>query len=355
VISLVLYFVVSVVAAALLTERVRAAALRRNLLDVPNERSSHRTPTPRGGGIAIVSVVVVALVLLALADPAWRGAGWLVAVAAVAVAAVGFIDDRRGVPASRRFAVHAAAVATMLVATRGFGGLDLPGLPDAPWLQFVAALVALVWLLNLFNFMDGIDGLAGMEAAFVSLGLAACVVLKDGTASHLVTLGLVCAGASIGFLVHNWPPARIFMGDVGSGFLGFMLGTLAVLAHREAQLSVWVPAILLATFVADATVTLLRRMARRERWYAAHRSHAYQWLSRRLGGHRPVTVGTLGVNLAWLLPLALLATRRPDLAGVAAALAYLPLLILVVLAGAGRPETPPGHAGQTTDAKSGEH
>lgn len=336
--TLTLVIVIAGVLAGLLTRQVLGYASRRALLDVPNERSSHSVPKPRGGGLAIATVFVGgALLLAALGRLDGIAAAALVAGGAL-VAAVGWIDDRRGVPARVRFAVHVTAVAFAIAGTAGLGTLRMPGFPEWPWVQFIAAAFALVWLINLFNFMDGIDGLAGAEAVFVASGLVACLVLDgQGGAGGAVCAALL-AGASFGFLAWNWPPARIFMGDVGSGFLGFALGGVALLAHRETGLNLWVPTILLAVFVTDATLTLVRRIARGERWYAAHRSHAYQWLSRKHGAHRPVTIGVVAVNLGWLLPLAILATRFPAHAGQLAALAYLPLLPLALWSGSGRPE-----------------
>jgi len=142
----------------------------------------------------------------------------------------------------------------------------------------------------------------------------------------------------LGFLVWNWPPARIFMGDVGSGFLGFLLGALVLVAHRDAGLNLWVPLILLAVFVTDSTVTLLRRLIRRERWYEPHRIHAYQWLSRRFGSHRPVTLIAIAVNVFWLMPIAFAAATHPERAGWLAAVAYAPVVAGALLAGSGRSE-----------------
>ena len=336
---LALTFLGALLLAALLTAGVRALALKHQLLDVPNPRSSHAAPTPLGGGLAIVLVVCASLVFLPLDGGVGFGPGLVVALAGLAVAIIGFVDDRHGVPKWTRLVVHAVTIAVLIETTREIGSLQVPGLPATQWLNEVVALVALMWLVNLFNFMDGIDGIAAVEAASVSLGLAACVGSGSGAAAGLQLLCLATAGASLGFLIWNWPPARIFMGDVGSGFLGFLLGALALVAHRETGLSLWAPAILLAVFVTDATVTLVRRMVRRERWYESHRTHAYQWLSRRFGSHRTVTLGVLALNVIWLLPLAVAAARRPEIAGILAAVAYVPLIVAALLAGAGRPET----------------
>ena len=328
-------FLISALGASALTGVIRWLAPRYSLLDYPNPRSAHAAPLPVGGGLAIV---LVACTWLAFA-PFGRGLVLLLASSGAAVAIIGFIDDRHTVSKWARLLVHGAAIVVLLWATRDLGPLQVPGLPENGLLTEVVVLIALMWLVNLYNFMDGIDGLAAAEAVIVSLGLAACIHLGGYAAPGVLTGCLVTAGASLGFLAWNWPPARIFMGDVGSGFLGFLLGAFALVAHREAGLSLWVPAILLAAFVTDATVTLLRRMIRRERWYEPHRLHAYQWLSRRFGSHRPVTLIALVVNLLWLLPLAIVAARRPEIAGLIAFVAYAPVAAGALLAGSGRPET----------------
>jgi len=335
-IIVVLWVLIPFLMCVALTAAVRSWAVRNRLLDIPNARSSHLMPTPRGGGVAIVAVVTLASVALATQGDAT--ALLSITVAGLAVAGVGLLDDRRGLSARFRFSAHALAAGVLLAGTASLGPLNVPGLGNWPVAQWAFAWLAIVWLVNLFNFMDGIDGIAGMEGAFASAGLAACLLIRPGDTDRSTLACLAMAGACLGFLKWNWPPARIFMGDAGSGYLGFMLGALAVWCHRESGISLWVPTILLATFVCDATVTLVRRVACGQRWYEAHRSHAYQWLSRRFGRHLPVTLGVLIVNMVWLLPLALAAASRPASGGALAAIAYAPLTALAVWAGAGKAE-----------------
>jgi Fuc2NAc and GlcNAc transferase len=257
---------------------------------------------------------------------------------ALCVGVVGFLDDRRGVSVVVRLAVHLGAVLLFLAISGGsvtkFGLGWLDGLPI---LVFVLEVLALTWLLNLFNFMDGIDGIAGVEGLCVASGflLVACLT-NDGRESML--LASLLAAASVGFLVWNWPPAKVFMGDVGSGFMGLTLGMLSMHAMRELQISVWVPLIFLGVFVTDATFTLIRRVLRGEAPYSAHRTHAYQWLCRRWRSHLTVTLAVLAINIGWLLPLGVAAAFRPQFAAALAAVAYAPLLAAVVWAGGGRPE-----------------
>lgn len=336
--SLLLLAVAAALVAGYLTHLVLQYARRRALFDVPNVRSSHNVPTPRGGGLASAAVIIGGILLL----PVFAQIGWVEAVALATsgamVAVIGWIDDHSSISARSRFLVHVIAVTVVLIGTADLGPLRMPGVPELPLVQLLAAGFALVWLINLFNFMDGIDGLAGAEAVFVAAALACCLALLGAGSGAGAAFAALIGGAATGFLVWNWPPARIFMGDVGSGFLGLALGSAALVAHRESGLSLWVPTILLAVFVTDATLTLLRRMARGERWYAAHRSHGYQSLARKHGSHRPVTIGVVMLNLVWLMPLALLATRYPAYAGHLAALAYLPLVPLAIWVGSGKSE-----------------
>ena len=335
---LLVIFTSAALLALLMTRRFRELALSHEIMDVPNERSSHVVATPRGGGVAIAAVVTLGSVILVLSNRVEPVPYGLMVAAGLAVAGIGFLDDSRGLSRWPRIAVQACAAAAMLAGVATAGTLTVPVFGDGRLLAWPVALLALLWLVNLFNFMDGIDGLAGTEAVFVSLGMVTCLQVVGPGPSGASLLGALVAGATSGFLVLNWPPARIFMGDAGSAFLGLVLGALSIIAHFETGISLWVPTILLGAFVTDATVTLLRRMILGERWYEPHRTHAYQRLSRRVGAHLPVTMGFLLANVIWLLPLAIVAACQPDMAWVCATVAYAPLILVALWAGAGRPE-----------------
>jgi len=326
------------VLAALLTGFLRRYALRAGLIDRPNARSSHSTPTPRGGGLAIVVTSLAGLTLLCLMHVLSLRVFAAVAGGGIAVATIGFIDDRYTLPARERLTVHLCAAAWCLA---WMGGLPpmLIGerVIDLGWPGYVLGTLGIVWVLNLFNFMDGIDGIAASEAIFITCGAVVLGAVSEGTAaSAAMIVGAACAG----FLLWNWPPAKIFMGDVGSGYLGFVIGALAVAAARSSPLFMWIWLILGGTFFVDATVTLIVRSLRGERIHEAHRSHAYQWLARRRGSHLFVTASMLAINVFWLLPAAYLASRFAGFALWILLGAYLPLVILVVAAGAGRREEP---------------
>jgi Fuc2NAc and GlcNAc transferase len=205
----------------------------------------------------------------------------------------------------------------------------------------VLGVLAIGWTLNLFNFMDGIDGIAGSEAVFIAWAGSALTIWM-GLGSHGAAAALVFGAACAGFLWWNWPPARIFMGDTGSGYVGFVIAVLALAAGRHAPAAMWIWLILGGVFFVDATVTLLRRLARGARVHVAHRSHAYQWLTRRWGSHLPVTVSVVLVNMFWLLPCAIIAALHPGRAVWMVGIAFAPLVAVALIVGSGRHE--PGGA-----------
>jgi Fuc2NAc and GlcNAc transferase len=326
-------------ASALLTGVVRRIAVGSGVLDVPNPRSSHGAPTARGGGAAIVLVTTAGLLVLAL-----RGAArWdLVATltgGGLACALVGLADDRRSLSAATRLAVHFAAAVWALAWLGGLPALRVGShLISFGWAGYLFGALGIVWAINLFNFMDGIDGIAASEAIFVSLAGAVLNLLAEGNRA-VGPAGLIFAAACGGFLLWNWPPARIFLGDVGSGYLGYVIVVLALAASRDNPAALWVWLILGGAFFVDATVTLVRRTLRNERIHEAHRAHAYQWLTRRWASHLRVTLTVQALNFFWLLPCAVLATLYPRAAAGMVVVALLPVVALAIAAGSGRSET----------------
>jgi Fuc2NAc and GlcNAc transferase len=337
-------------ASLVLTALLRRYALRRHLLDVPNARSSHTVPTPRGGGVAIVVSFFAAL---AVSASGYAGLPlpptllWSLIGAGGVVAIIGFVDDHNHIAAHWRLLVHfiaAAAVLFILPEVPNPFTFTLAFTPDSPrpLSGILLALLAcgevlyLVWVLNLYNFMDGIDGIAGTEAICVCLGGALLFLLRgDIQDIRLAVVALLLAAAALGFLYWNWSPARIFMGDAGSGFLGFALGVLSLYATLQAPVLFWSWAILLAVFICDASLTLARRAFARQRVHEAHRSHAYQHAAQRRG-HRPVTLAVGAINIFWLLPLALAVglDRLHPAIGILAA--YAPLTVAALKLNAGK-------------------
>ena len=327
-----LVVVATALAAFALTWAVMRALRRRRILDHPNERSSHADPTPLGGGIAVVVVLALAAVAIgASAGPAAPTGLWRVLGAAAVLACLSWLDDLKSLGALLRLAVQLAAVALGLSGLAEhrfvFQGL-LPFWGD----RIVAALVWL-WFVNLFNFMDGIDGIAGAETAAIGLGLF-LLALVGALPAPLGLIALACVGSALGFLWWNWHPARVFLGDVGSVPLGYLLGWLLIAA---AAAGLWTAALLLpAYYLADASLTLARRALRGAAVWRAHREHFYQRAVQGGLSHAQVVRLVCAVN-APLLGLAVIAEaapawRWPALAGGGAV-----VLLALFLLGRGTP------------------
>ncbi|HLI23088.1 MAG TPA: glycosyltransferase family 4 protein, partial [Stellaceae bacterium] len=310
----------AVFAAALwLTGIVRAWLERRAILDHPIERSAHDIATPRGGGLALIPVVLFAWLMLALAGLAPSGTIAIVGLAA-ALAVVSWFDDLGGLSFGWRLGAHVIAAAIGATFLSGpmpvFQGL-LPPLADR-----AATILLWTWFINLYNFMDGIDGITSVETIAIAVGTVVVTrVAGDDGSAALAALAL--AAGALGFLRWNWPRASIFLGDIGSVPLGFATGWLLLLLAQQGD---WAAALILPLYyLADATVTLLRRMARGERFWQAHRTHFYQSALAPDNDHRAVLLLILGGNVALFL-LALLATLWPKIALIVAVLATLSLL-----------------------------
>lgn len=326
---------VAAVVSFVLTWIVMRFATRRQMLDVPNERSSHDRPVPRGGGIAIVltfiagaSVAGLNGVMSAQLQAAMLGGG-------AAIGLIGVVDDYRHVPAGWRLALHMLVAAWALYWLDGIPEALLPGVPRA--FANMLGVLCMVWLVNLFNFMDGIDGIAAIETLTVCLG-GLIVNAASGAGAAAWSSPALLLACVAGFLFWNYPPARIFLGDAGSGFLGFMMAVFCVQAGHIQPALFWAWIILLGVFVVDSGVTLARRMLRGERVHLAHRSHAYQFASRQYAAHAPVSLAVAAINLIWLLPLAWLVATGRAAALPLLLLAYAPLLWLAFYFRAGAPE-----------------
>ncbi len=328
-------FVLLFFISALITAGLRRFFSRHGLMDLPNERSSHRVPVPRGGGLAIVIAFLSAVAWFLQRRLIPDRLAWALIGGGLAIAIAGLLDDRFSLAAWPRIVVHSLAAAWAVWCLDGMRTAPFGGGSDFwSWVHRFVAFVALVWFINLYNFMDGIDGLAGLEAVCAS-GFGAFLLNRDQVQSG-AQLSLMLCAASLGFLVWNWPPAKIFMGDVGSGFLGFTLGTLALFSAQTKPALIWPWLILLAAFVVDATMTLLRRMFVHVRWYEAHRAHAYQHAAKMFNSHAKVTLAFAAINIGWLFPLAWTALRYPGAAAIFAGIAVIPLVYLTLRFEAGR-------------------
>lgn len=328
----------TLLAAAVMTGMVRNHAIRQRWLDHPNERSSHVQATPRGGGLAIVIAATGAFAVAAMFHWIDRSLTAALIGGGLAVAGIGFIDDRKSAPVSIRMLVHGGAAVWGIYCMGGVGPVQVAeGIIDMGWLGDLLGVFAIMWVLNLFNFMDGIDGIAASEAVFIAV-TGAWLQWVFSASGAVPVASLILGAAALGFLLWNWPPAKIFMGDVGSGYLGYVVALLAVAAARDNPVALFVWLALGGSFFCDATVTLGRRLLRGARASEAHRTHAYQWQARKWRSHKRVTVSLTALNVIWLLPCALVMTYRPDWALPMLGIALVPIALLVGVLGAGRPE-----------------
>ncbi|NWB91692.1 MraY family glycosyltransferase [Pseudomonas agarici] len=315
----------------------RRYALRRSLIDIPNNRSSHSQPTPRGGGLAIVISFIFCLPATIFFNGNSLSTSVALTLSGVGIALLGFLDDHGHIAARWRLLGHFFFAALILFFLDKIPIITIIGIElHTSWFNFIILTLYLVWMLNLYNFMDGIDGIASVEALCVCL--SAVLLYYFSGFEQLIWSPLILSMAVSGFLYWNFPPAKIFMGDAGSGFLGITLGALSLQATIVAPRLLWMWVILLGVFIVDATFTLVRRLLRGEKIYEAHRSHAYQFAARRFGRHLPVTLSVGVINLFWLLPIAFCVVMSWLDGVVGVLLAYAPLCAAAIKFHAGRLE-----------------
>lgn len=327
-------FIISLVASYWLTHQYRKYALAKGIIDQPNQRSSHTLPTPRGGGISIVitcSLLIITGVLTGQLD-ARTGAAFLLSGSMVAI--VGLMDDHKHLSGVIRLSVHLLASLC--------GLLLLPELPNLAFLGteihtngagLLIAAITLAWLINLYNFMDGIDGIAATEAIATLVGAALILSLHTYHQWHLL---VVFTAPLIGFLIWNWSPAKIFMGDGSSGYLGITLGLTASYLASTTPANLWCWAILLGVFIVDSSWTLSARVLTGQQWHQPHRSHCYQILARKFESHAIISTGTGVITLFWLTPIAATASFHPEQGYLLLIAAYSPLCYLCARNRAGK-------------------
>lgn len=330
-----LWVLVAAVVVSAGTEIVRRLAVRHGVRDLPNERSSHTVPTPRGGGLAMVLVMLIAWVTLGVQGMVpWPWATALTAGGAL-TALVGGIDDLRSLSARTRLMAHLAAglgMAFAFAASHGAIHVTQEILLPA-WVAPLFVVLFVVWFINLFNFMDGIDGIAaGQSASTCAVAAALCLAANQPVPALCFAL---ISAVSLGFLTRNWHPARIFMGDVGSGFMGFALAATSLFAEQRGGLTVALFALLSGTFIVDATYTLIRRLVAGEAVSQAHRDHAYQHATQRGASHAKVAGSYIAVNLLWLAPLTWCGETWPTWTPALIPIAFVPLVALCMRLRAG--------------------
>ena len=316
-----------------MTYFMRVYALKKNIIDNPNERSSHSIPTPRGGGVAVVVSYILGVMLLIYLDYLSQQIGLTLIVSGFIIALLGFFDDHGHINSMFRLAIHFMVAIGVVVSLGGFSEVKIFNNFLLGFSANIIAVLFLVWLLNLYNFMDGINGIASVEAITTLMSMAVIYFIFN-IQLNIEILWLLSACA-FGFLLWNFPKAKIFMGDACSGFLGLTLGILALIALKEnlALFCAWI--ICLGVFIVDATFTLVRRVSSGYKMYDAHRSHSYQILSRKWNSHTPVTLLVAGINILWLLPVAYWTVTLSNYPEIGVVIAYLPLIMIVIYSKAG--------------------
>lgn len=320
---------VTLVLSAALCGIYQRFARARQILDTPNERSSHTRATPHGGGVALLTAFLLGLLLAAVLDGSWGRSFVLLSICALGLSMLGVTDDLRGL--SVRLRLLSYGMVCVLGAAAMLHGVDSLSIVHRVALLLLAAFT-LLWSLNLYNFMDGIDGIAALQAIF-TCSSAAYLAWLGGHDHMYIRYCLILAAAHCGFLLWNYPPARLFMGDAGSVPTGFLLAGLAILGALQGQLNPLCWVVLSAVFITDATWTLAWRIATGQDFTQPHRLHAYQRLSRHWNSHLRVDLLLLAINGMWLFPIALAVQAWPDYQLFLVFLAYLPLLIGVAKVG----------------------
>ena len=312
----------------LLTSRVRRYALKKDLLDIPNARSSHSVPTPRGGGLSIIIVLLLSAVAsLFLPDAPVQLLVSLV-LATLAYALLGWQDDKHDLPASIRF-LFQLLIAIFFTAWLAWHGMFDFTLSIAGIAVILSSVLWIVWMANLYNFMDGIDGISAVET--IILGTTTSYWFAMSGAISIAIICIAVAGAALGFLRWNWSPAKIFMGDVGSLALGAFFAIIAMIGNSGLNIPFSAFLILYAVYLADSGVTLLRRMIKRERWWQAHRSHFYQRAVQSGYSHAQVSLAVMVINLllAVLASLVVVDIIDANIALLASLIILAPLMFLI--------------------------
>ena len=335
--SIVSLSIVFFILTLLFTGYMRHYALKKNIIDNPNERSSHSVPTPRGGGVAVVCSYLVALAVLMYSQQLELQTGFTLMAAGFVIALLGFLDDHGHINSMLRLVIHFLVAIGVVLSLGGFAEVTAFNGVQLGFIANIIAVLFLVWLLNLYNFMDGINGIASTEVITSTISMAIIYLVLN----HIVDEKslILLAACAFGFLLWNFPKAKIFMGDACSGFLGLILGIFALIALKVdiALFCAWL--ICLGVFIVDATFTLIRRVVTGHKMYDAHRSHTYQILSRHFNSHTPVTLAVAAINIFWLLPIAyFVATQNYAYPELGILIAYLPLIILAIKFKAGHPD-----------------
>lgn len=302
--------------------------MAQDLLDIPNDRSSHTVPTPRGGGLAIVIVLLLSGVVSLFLPQAPINVLVCLLLATLAFSLLGWQDDKHDLPASVRFLIQ------LLIAVFASGWLVWGTIPGYSTSFALVALLLLstlwiVWMANLYNFMDGIDGISAVESLI--LGATTSYWFAISGVASMAIICIAVAGASVGFMRWNWSPAKIFMGDVGSLALGAFFAIIAIIGTTRLDIPFLAFLILYAVYLADSGVTLLHRIIKREKWWQAHRSHFYQRAVQSGFSHAQVSLSVMALNIifALLASLLIMGMINATIATVVTMAILIPLMFLI--------------------------
>ena len=302
----------------------RRVAISRDIVANPNFRNLHASPLPVGGGIVFSFVFVFSLFFLWWLNQISDDLFWVLAVGGGSAALFGFLDDLKDIRASSKLVAQFFLSGWLLFWLGGGPLLSIDWIPVLVAIPVTALF--LVWMVNAYNFMDGIDGMAVSIAVFVSGAITLVMLLNNSKTEFIIVPVLLLTTTSM-FMVFNWPPASIFMGDSGSVFLGYIFGALILFTVKSGDISIWTWLVVFGYFFADTTVTQIMRVILVKKWYRAHRSHAYQNLARITGSHLKVTGGVALYNVVWILPLTIWSVMKPEMVLFAVVLAIAPSLV----------------------------
>tara|TARA_B100000959_G_C14924865_1_gene601094 strand:- start:136 stop:1161 length:1026 start_codon:yes stop_codon:yes gene_type:complete len=329
----ILYLLIAAAISTLGTKAYISFALNKNILAIPKDRSLHSVPIPKGGGIIIGATFLSGLLLLLLINIVPSELAVALLGGGIALVIVGFIDDLREVEPVIRFIIQFLVSFWALYWLGGMPEIEIgPWVLKQSWVLHLIGSLGIVWFINLFNFMDGVDGMLASNASLFSL-MGALALFWLGHSSLSVILVLLVASLT-GFLIYNWAPAKVFMGDSGAAFIGYTLAVIALYSVSERMLNFWTWIILMGYFVADTTTTMVIKIVTVRGWFhEEHRSHAYQQLALMWKDHRRTTFFVLGITAFWMVPLALLSLRFQKNTVIIAMIALAPVVTLTLLRG----------------------
>ena len=290
-----------------------------------NHRTLHDEPIPRGGGIVFSILFILAIFLIWPYLELSNNLFLILGVGGGMAALFGFIDDIKDIRARIKLIIQLLLSGWAVYWLYSDNLLLLNWIPI--FITIPACLFFMIWMMNAYNFMDGVDGMAASGAIFASLTLALVLFLTDNSV-ELILIFILIAATVGGFIIFNWPPATIFMGDAGSVFLGYVFGSLMLFTTLNGYLSIWIWLMVFGYFFADTTVTQIVRFILVKKWYLAHQSHAYQNLARITESHLKVTSGVILFNIIWILPLTIWSALQPEMEILAAILAITPALVV---------------------------